>query len=121
MGNLTAHFSRYEFECPCCGVASVGQTLVNALEQLRLRLDRPIRITSGYRCRNHNGKVGGGHNSQHLLGIAADIVVDGYTPNQILVHAGAIAAFRKGGIGVYPSMGFTHLDVRPNGPVRWTG
>ncbi len=68
MGDLTKHFSRYEFECPCCGAAPVGPTLVNALEQLRLRLGRPILINSGYRCRNHNEKVGGGHNSQHLLG-----------------------------------------------------
>lgn len=33
----------------------------------------PIRITSGYRCPELNGAVGGASNSQHMRGEAADI------------------------------------------------
>lgn len=116
MGDLTDHFYRSEFACSCCRVVKVRPKLLNALEDLRSLLGRPITVTSGYRCPNHNAAVGGENNSQHLLGIAADVVVTGFTPNKIREYAGRIAAFRNGGIGVYPSRGFTHLDVRQDGP-----
>ena len=120
MGDLTDHFSRSEFACPCCRVVKVRPKIFNALEDLRSLLGRPIVVTSGYRCPNRNAEVAGENNSQHLLGIAADIVVEGYTPQEISAYAEEIAAFQNGGIGVYPSRGFTHLNVRPNGPARWT-
>ena len=46
----------------------------NVLEPLRRRFG-VIRITSGYRCRDLNEKVGGVRTSQHLTGEAADIHV----------------------------------------------
>ena len=42
------------------------------LQPLRDRFG-PIRITSGYRCPELNGAVGGASNSQHMRGEAADI------------------------------------------------
>lgn len=46
----------------------------NVLEPLRRRYGRII-ITSGFRCKELNDRVGGVKNSQHLLGEAADIYV----------------------------------------------
>lgn len=43
------------------------------LEPLRVAIDKPIRISSGYRCERLNKAVGGVYNSQHLKGQAADI------------------------------------------------
>jgi hypothetical protein len=47
------------------------------LEPLRVAMQRPIHISSGYRCEQLNKAVGGVYNSQHLKGQAADISIDG--------------------------------------------
>lgn len=47
------------------------------LEPLRVAMNRPIKIGSGYRCEKLNKAVGGVYNSQHMKGQAADICIDG--------------------------------------------
>lgn len=47
------------------------------LEPLRVAMNEPIKIGSGYRCRKLNKAVGGVDNSQHTKGQAADLCVDG--------------------------------------------
>lgn len=47
------------------------------LEPLRVAMNEPIKISSGYRCEKLNKAVGGVYNSQHLKGQAADICIDG--------------------------------------------
>jgi uncharacterized protein YcbK (DUF882 family) len=49
----------------------------NLLEPLREKLNKPIKILSGYRCEELNKAVGGVGNSKHLKGHAADITVEG--------------------------------------------
>lgn len=46
----------------------------NVLQPLRDYLNSPVKITSGYRCKELNTKVGGKSNSQHLTGNAADFI-----------------------------------------------
>ena len=50
--------------------------LVERLEELRSAAKRPLVITSGYRCREHNRAVGGSPTSLHMLGLAVDISAD---------------------------------------------
>jgi len=45
------------------------------LQPLRDYLGCAVKITSGYRCKALNTKVGGQPNSQHLYGQAADFIV----------------------------------------------
>ena len=45
----------------------------NILEPIRLKYNKPIIVTSGYRSMALNKAVGGSKTSQHLLGQAADI------------------------------------------------
>jgi uncharacterized protein YcbK (DUF882 family) len=75
-----------------------------------------ITINSGCRCPEHNRTVGGSPHSQHLRGKAADIVVQGYRPEQVASMASAMREFVEGGIGIYDT--FTHVDVR-RGSSRW--
>ena len=46
----------------------------NVLNPARRRLGKAIHVTSGYRCPALNKKVGGVSNSQHMTGMAADLV-----------------------------------------------
>ena len=58
-------------------------------------------------------------NSQHLVW-ATDIVPTDPTPERIadLAEAADFEAFD--GIGIYPTMGFVHLDLRGH-KARWSG
>lgn len=112
MGDISLHFDRSEFACPCgCGFDTVDAELVEVLEDLRGRLrGKPIKINSGCRCVRHNAKVGGVENSIHRTGKAADIVVKGIDADTV---ADCLEELYPGkyGIGRYPS--FVHIDVRP--------
>ena len=48
--------------------------LADYLDGIRAKFGKPILISSGYRCPMLNKAVGGVANSQHLKGLAADIV-----------------------------------------------
>lgn len=54
------------------------------LQPIRNRLERPMVITSGYRNSEVNKLVGGAYNSQHITGQAADFIIRGMTPKQII-------------------------------------
>lgn len=54
------------------------------LNPLRQRLNKPVIINSGYRCKELNTAVKGAENSQHMQGQAVDITVKGMTPKQII-------------------------------------
>ena len=119
MGDLSTNFSRKEFACNCgCGFDTVSEKLVKALQTLRDIVGKPIIITSACRCEKQNKNVGGKKDSQHLLGTAADIQVDGMSTLRLATLAETIPAFAKGGVGLYKT--FLHVDVR-NGRARWMG
>ncbi len=52
----------------------------SVLEPLRVKLARPVVITSGYRSPALNRAIGGSPTSHHMQGRAADIIVPGITP-----------------------------------------
>ena len=54
------------------------------LQPLREKLGKPMIITSGFRSKKVNELVGGVGNSLHLYGQAADFVVSGMTPAQVV-------------------------------------
>lgn len=47
--------------------------LIEVLDKIREKWGKPIQITSGYRCKELNDKIGGSSTSQHVLGLAADL------------------------------------------------
>lgn len=130
MGDLSQHFSSSEFRCHCrkCQMPAIAPELLQALEQLISDMTVPatgrvtVHITSGYRCPDHNRKVGGAPNSQHCQGIAADIVVK--TPSGNIIPPISVYSYfdhlfpNSHGLGLYK--GWTHIDTRPN-RARWKG
>ena len=117
MGDLSAHFSKSEFACRCCGQLKIEDGLIAGLEQLRTLAGREIVVHDGYRCPAHNQKVGGVPHSEHTLGMAADIAIPGLSLQQMYDLALQVPTFCNGGIGAYDS-DFLHLDNRPH-PARW--
>ena len=100
---------------------------MNRLEELRLTHNKPLRLTSAYRCPNHNGKVSRtGRNGPHTTGMAVDIQIAGEDAFE-LVHAAIGHGFSGLGIkqhGAYERR-YIHLDTirRDSGAPRpriWT-
>ena len=58
--------------------------IVFCLQPIRNLINKPIIITSGYRCANLNKILGGAVNSQHLNGQAADFIVKNMTPEKTI-------------------------------------
>jgi len=54
------------------------------LEDVRNLFNQPIRINSAYRSITVNSLLGSKPTSQHCIGCAADIRIDGLTPDQIV-------------------------------------
>jgi uncharacterized protein YcbK (DUF882 family) len=112
MGDLSPHFSRWEFRDHRTGeVVGPDPKLIEVLERIRSGTGRPLSIVSGYRSPATNRSVGGARNSQHLVGRAADIASGRVTVLQA-VRAGATGVGHCGGWVV-------HVDVRPDPPVTF--
>lgn len=113
---VSKNFKLYEFQCKDgSNLVKVDSVLVNKLQQLRDLIGKPIIVNSAYRTPEYNKKVGGSPNSQHVLGKAADIRVNGLTPKQLANYCEKI---EFGGIGIYKT--FVHVDTR-QGKARWNG
>lgn len=107
---LSENFNSTEFDCKCnssCSFTLIDEALVVFLQQIRNYFKKPIIITSGYRCAAHNKEVGGATNSYHTKGQAADIVVNGVSPQEVAKYAESIGVK---GIGLYDT--FVHIDTR---------
>lgn len=59
------------------------------LQPIRDKINKPMIITSGFRCPEVNMLVGGKSNSQHKKGQAADFIIKGMTPAQIIKQISA--------------------------------
>jgi uncharacterized protein YcbK (DUF882 family) len=81
--------------------------------QARLEVNRPFQLVSGYRSPATNaalhaesGEVAA--HSQHLVGKASDIRVEGVELANL--HRAALS-LKAGGVGFYPVSNFVHVDV----------
>ena len=111
---LTKNFSRYEFDCPCgCGTQMVDPELAEKLQRIRDVVGKKIKITSGYRCLKRNQDAGGGTNSRHRYGMAADWRLEDRSLNPVALGILASAA-GFGGIGIYwyDGCAIVHTDTR---------
>jgi uncharacterized protein YcbK (DUF882 family) len=124
---LTPHFTLEELACKCGCKTPVAvrfrlEHLAPILEKIRANWGHPVTVNCAYRCPAHNAAVGGVSDSQHIHGNAADIKIHGVTPEEIAEFAATMP--EVGGLGVYPTQNFCHVDqrVHPRGEIaRWQG
>lgn len=104
------NFSRDEFACKCCGKAPMDPAFMDMLQSLRHEFGKPMPISSGYRCPDHNSRVSStGHNGPHTTGQAADIAVSRRDAYEMLQHA--VRIFTGIGIQQKGNGRFIHLDM----------
>lgn len=113
--SLSKNLKASEFACHgngCCSTVMIDEQLVTYVQKIRDHFNKPITITSGYRCAIHNRNVGGATGSRHAKGQAADIVVQGVAPAEVARYAESIGIK---GIGLYETAKdghFVHIDTR---------
>lgn len=82
---LTKNFSLYEMTVTNSGIpnepndeqlANLKLLCENVLQPLRNKFNRPIKVTSGFRNEKVNRHVGGVASSEHVQGMAADLVCE---------------------------------------------
>lgn len=121
---LAPSFNTREFRCrDGSDTVMVDEVLVLLLQCIREHFGKAVTITSGYRTAAHNAAVGGAKSSQHLLGRAADIRVEGISVEDVAAYAERLMP-DWGGVGRYPvkagrATGWVHVDTRAN-KSRWT-
>ena len=112
---LSKNFKSSEFDCHgsgCCLLTTIDDKLVKYLQLIRDYFNKPVNISSGYRCPTHNKNIGGATGSRHSKGQAADIYINGVAPIEIAKYAESIGIK---GIGLYETSAdghFTHIDTR---------
>lgn len=112
---LSINFKVSEFCCKgkgCCSTVKIDETLIAYVQKIRDHFEAPVTINSGYRCEKHNKAVGGARSSNHVKGMAADIVVKDVKPAEVAKYAESIGIK---GIGLYETAKdgyFVHIDTR---------
>lgn len=103
------YFSYSEFDSP--DEVGSGQKMhpdiLQMLDEVRDKFDKPIRINSGYRTEKHNDKVGGTPNSSHIRGLAVDIACGSSVDRYHLLNCLLDVGFNR--IGIANS--FIHVDI----------
>jgi len=96
-------------------VAPIDVDLLQLLHRIGQRLEtrRPFRILSGYRTPATNRLLqregwAPAARSEHLVGMAADICVNGVSLRHL---RRAAVSLKAGGVGTYPRDHFIHVDV----------
>lgn len=121
------YFTEKEFNCKCGKCKRPpnvpSDELIDILCEIREHYNAPVTINSGYRCPEHNAKIGGAPKSQHVTGSAADFTVKGVKTLDLYNYI--IKTYDDRPLGIAkriskdPHAGFVHLDTRGK-RARWT-
>lgn len=75
-----------EVACKCgCGLVP-QKSMLDKFDEIREAYGSPIHITSGSRCEKQNTKIGGAKSSNHVKGLAIDVVRTPGLEDFILKH-----------------------------------
>jgi len=121
----TKHFSEEELRCKCgnCEFPGMDEKLMELIEAVRTdpERDRPMKVSSAYRCPAHNNKVSStGLTGPHTTGKAIDIQISGGEAHLLLSIALGYEGFYGIGIAQKGSHGsrFLHFDTLESGETK---
>ena len=109
------YFTEEELMCPCgCKGMAMSESFMKKIVSIRKSLNAPMKINSGFRCPEHNEKVGGSSTSMHLYGRAVDVSLYPLTEEQQIRLIEEAIRHNITGIGVSgkgdKKKQFIHLD-----------
>lgn len=104
---------------PDDGILQNIKLTAEKMEHLRTFFgNRPISVTSWFRCKRYNAEIQGAPGSLHTLGLACDFVIKGldcYYVQQELIKA--IEILQPLRVELLPqSAGWVHIDLKREGP-----
>jgi uncharacterized protein YcbK (DUF882 family) len=103
------YFKLSEFDdAPGTG-KNMKKDFLTKLDKARAIADVPFKITSGYRSKETNKRVGGVSTSSHLKGLAADISCKDSSTRQKIISGLIKAGFTR--IGISKKGNFIHCDT----------
>ena len=103
------YFKLSEFDdAPGTG-KNMKKEFLTKLDKARAIADVPFKITSGYRSKETNNRVGGVSTSSHLKGLAADISCKDSSTRQKIISGLIKAGFTR--IGISKKGNFIHCDT----------
>jgi zinc D-Ala-D-Ala carboxypeptidase len=104
------NFTKKEFDCKFSGENFMQEEFMNKLQELRDMYGKPMKITSGYRSRNHPSERSKDGIGPHVQGLAADIAVQGADAHRLVGMAIALG-FTGIGVNQKGNGRFIHLDL----------
>ena len=117
--SIAPNFDPKEIASKGDGSIKIRKESLKRLQTLRHLYGKPLILTSAYRDPNHNRRVGGATNSQHVAGRAFDIVIRSTEMGRELERLAKEVDFTA--IGRYKN--FIHVDDRApkanGGGYRW--
>lgn len=96
-------------------IKNLQRLAIEILQPLRYSLRAPIVVTSGYRPEWLNAAIGGRPGSSHLLGLAADIEVPGFRPQDVAERVLDLGLPVDQCIHEYPPHGWVHVSIAAEG------
>ena len=114
------HFNLMEFDSPDLPGSGglMNREFLMKLDTAREMADTSFVITSGYRTKEHNTRVGGVSGSSHTLGLAADIKCSDSRERSLIVSGLLRAGFNR--IGIANTFIHVDLDTNKKQNVIWT-
>ena len=107
------NFTADEFKCSHCGANEMKSEFLDRLQQLRNAYNKPMKITSGYRCPKHPIEAAKPSPGPHSTGMAADVGIQGAEAHRLLQLALELG-FTGVGVQQKGTGRFLHLDTISN-------
>ena len=110
---ITPNFSTAEMACTCCQKSDMDDEFMRVLQSIRDEIQRPLKISSGFRCEKRNQQVSStGKNGPHTFAKACDILISGADAMRLydIARKHGVSGIGMSQKGTH-SKRFVHLDT----------